>query len=110
MSCGAIYQCPNLSDVVFECPQQKLSFVGNSLYTSNKLLLYTNVNSSEYAIPDGSVEIAPSAFYGKSNLKVIHLNDGLKKLETKPLPKQAFRVYICLLQLRILESSAYLLL
>lgn len=80
MSCGAIYQCPNLSDVVFECPQQKLSFVGNSLYTSNKLLLYTNVNSSEYAIPDGSVEIAPSAFYGKSNLKVIHLNDGLKKI------------------------------
>lgn len=80
MSCGAVYQCPNLSTIVFECPQQKLSFVGNSLYTSNKLLLYTNVSSSEYAIPDGTVEIAPSAFYGKSNLKVIHLNDGLKKI------------------------------
>lgn len=80
MSSGAVYQCPNLSAVIFECPQQKLSFAGNSLYTSNKLLLYTNISSSEYTIPDGTVEIAPSAFYGKSNLKVIHLNDGLKKI------------------------------
>ena len=101
MSSGAVYQCPNLSTVVFECPQQKLSFVGKSLYTSNKLLLYTDVSNDEYAIPDGTVEIAPSAFYGKSNLKVIHLNDGLKKLETRPLLERVFRVYICLLHLRI---------
>lgn len=87
MSSGAVYQCPNLSTVVFECPQQKLSLVDNSLYISNKLLLYTNVNSSEYAIPDETVEIAPSAFYGKSNLKIIRLNDGLKKVGDEAFAK-----------------------
>ena len=80
VSSGAFYQCPNLSSVIIDRPQRQLFFVGDSLYTSNKLLLYTNVSNNEYTISNGTVEIAPSAFYGKSNLKVIHLNDGLKKI------------------------------
>ena len=80
MSSGAIFHCPNLSSVVINRPQRQLFFVGDSLYTSNKLLLFTNISSSEYTTSDGTVEIAPSAFYGKSKLKVIRLNDGLKKI------------------------------
>ena len=42
--------------------------------------MYTNSNSHEYVVREGAVEIAPSAFYGKTNLEIIHLNHGLKKI------------------------------
>ena len=87
MSSGAVFRCPNLSGVELNKPQRKLYFSGDSLYTSNKLLLYTSIDSNEYVVPDNTVEIAPSAFFGKSNLKKIHLNQGLKKIGDEAFAK-----------------------
>ena len=50
-------------------------------------MLYTNVTNNEYTISNGTVEIAPSAFYGKSNLKIIRLNAGLKKVGDEAFAK-----------------------
>ena len=92
MSSGAIFRCPNLSSVELNKQQKKLYFTGDSLYTSNKLLLYTSIDSNEYVVPDNTVEIAPSAFFGKSYLKKILLNQGLKKIGDEAFAKTGITV------------------
>lgn len=80
ISVGAIYECPNIVNINVTHPSKKLNFDADSIFIYNKLFMFTNRDCPEYTVPDRTIEIGPSAFFKKTNLKYIHLNHGLKKI------------------------------
>jgi len=76
----AITNCPNLKSIKVSKENRWFKDINGVLYTKSgdKLLVFPNMNTTGFIIPDGVKELAANSFYKCGNLKTVKFPAGLQ--------------------------------